>query len=468
MLKRSKSASAIAVALLFATPAFVGAQDVGRIRADADALLEELHARGWFNGAVVLGGVEEYYARGFGPANASAGVAFTPDTPADGGSIAKTLTASALFMLAEEGRLDLNSSVRDYIPEYPHNATIVRHLLSHTAGLPEAEYDFFKELIPADTVQTTKLHLGVLLARGVPPEFRPGSRFQYSSLGFDVAALVVERLSGEPWESFLRRRIFSPLGMDSTFLRPPRLSDWPGVRTMSYARSADSLVIHDVFDYEGFYGGSNLYFSARDLYRWSRSFYTRPVLPPPALARGAEAPMLWDSAGARGGRSGINLLSWYHTTGHRYHYPGSLQGFWSSTYRDEERKYSVVFVSNNSMPQWLRPMLSRWLIDIMDGRSAPAIIDEPAYLPLDEQDHSRIVGMYAVAGVGPVRIERDGNRIILSVGGGLVYRAFPVADRQLYVPGLDVWIGFPDGSLPAYSRLRWLSIFHVAEGSRTS
>jgi CubicO group peptidase (beta-lactamase class C family) len=337
MLKASKLASVLPVALLIATPAHLDGQDVSRIRATVDALLEELHARGWFNGAVVLGGAEEIYARGFGPANVAAGVEFTPDTPVDGGSIAKTLTASALFMLAEEGKLDLDSFVRDHIREYPHDATLVRHLLSHSAGLPEAEYDFFKDFLPADTVQTTTVHINVLRDRDVPPEFQSGTRFQYSSLGFDVAALVIERLSGETWEDFLRRRVFNPLGMDSTFLRPARLSNWSGSRTLSYARSANSLVLNDVFDNEGFYGGSNLYFSARDLYRWSRSFYTHPVLSQDGMARGAEAPFLWDSARARGGSSGINLLSWYHSTGHPYHNTGALQGFWSSAYRDEER-----------------------------------------------------------------------------------------------------------------------------------
>ncbi len=441
-------------------------QDLDRVRARADALLEELHARGWFNGAVVLGGTEEWYARGFGPANVDAGVPFTPDTPSDGGSIAKTFTAAALFMLADESKLNLDRPVREYVAEYPHGATTVRHLISHTGALPEAEYDYFAGLIPADTVQTTHLHLTVLRDRAVPPDFPPGTRFQYSSLGFDAAALVVERVSGQKWEDFLRRRVFTPLGMHTTFVRPARFRDWPAPRTLSYAPSPNGLVVHDVFDNEGFYGGSNLYFSARDLYRWSRSFYTRPVLARASLARGSEAPLIWDPAGARGGRSGINLLGWYHSTGHRYHYPGSLQGFWSSAYRDEERKYSVAYVSNSSMPQWLRPLLTRWLVEIMEGRSPPAAIEEPSYLPLDESNQDRLVGTYVVAGIGPVRIQRDGQRITLGVGDGLTYRAVPVADRQLYVPGLDVWIGFPAGVTPPYDRLRWLSIFHVADGVR--
>jgi CubicO group peptidase (beta-lactamase class C family) len=456
-----------AILLLFTTfPTVAEAQDRNRIRAVTDTLLQQLYVRGWFNGAVVLGGEEELYARGFGFANVGAGIPFTPDTPADGASIAKTLTAAAVFMLVQEGKLDLNASVQRYIPEYPHRETAVHHLLSHSAGLPEAEYDFFKELIPPDEVQTTTLHIALLRQRDVQPEMKPGSRFQYSSLGFDVAALALERISGEPWERLLRRRVLEPLGMRATFLRPARFRDWPGVRTLSYRRSGDSLVVDDVFDNEGFYGGSNLYFSARDLYRWSRSFYTRPVLAGESLVRGTNAPMLWDSIASRGGRSHINLLGWYYSTGRRYHYPGALQGFWSSAYRDEERKYSVVYVSNTSMPQWLRPLLTRWLIDIVEGRSPPAVMDPPAYLPIDTRAFDRIAGTYDVDGVGSVRLERHGERMTLSLSGGIVYRAFPVADGQFYVPGLDVWFGFPVDAKPLYGRIKWLSIFHVAEGAR--
>jgi CubicO group peptidase (beta-lactamase class C family) len=233
-----------------------------RIAAAADSLLGNLHRRGLFGGAVVLArGGREVYARGFGAANAAAGVAFTPDTPVDGASVAKPFTAAAVHMLAREGKLRLDDPVRRHLPEYPHAATTVRHLLSHSAGLPG--YAFFEPFIPKGTVLTTPRFLEVLRQRDVAPAFAPGTRFRYDNMGFDVAALLVERVTGETWEGFLRRRVFGPLGMDPAFLRPARLADWRGVRTMSYRRAGDSLVVHDVFDDEGFYGSANLYLSAR-------------------------------------------------------------------------------------------------------------------------------------------------------------------------------------------------------------
>lgn len=288
---------------------------------------------------------------------------------------------------------------------------------------------------------------------------------------------MVERVSGQRWDDFLRQRVFDPLGMRNTFLRPARLGDWAGVRTLGYRREGDSLVVHDVFDNEGFYGASNLYFSARDLHRWSRSFYTRPVLSERALALGKHAPVLEDLATGIGGRSAINWLGWYHEPGERrFHYPGSLQGFRASAYRDEAQRYSIVYISNNSMPEWLRPLLTRALIDAMEGR-VPAAVDVPSYHDVRGADVLHAAGRYRLPGVGQVTLTARGQRLFVRVNSGLVYPSVRVGENLRYVPGLDVWFGFPaaspsrttvqaGGGPDRFSRLGWLSIFAVAQGAR--
>jgi CubicO group peptidase (beta-lactamase class C family) len=434
------------------------------IRRAADDLLLPLHERGLFNGAVVLArDGAEVYARGFGAANVAAGVMFTPDTPVDGGSVAKPFTAMAVHLLLAEDKLRLDDPVQRHLPEYPHAQTRVRHLISHCAGLPG--YEFFEPLIPAGEPLTTPRFLDIIRKRRITPAFTPGTRFSYDNIAFDTAALLVERVSGERWDAFLRKRVFAPLRMDSIFLRPVRLADWKGIRTLSYRRDGGALVLHDVFDNEGFYGGGNLYVSARELARWSESFYLRPVLDKRRLAAGYEAPVLRDQRTGEGGSSGINLLSWYDSErGHRYHYPGSHQGFWNSAYRDEDRRYSVVYVSNNSIPQWLRPLLTRALIGTMEGRT-PGPVDMPAFANVRREDLRSIAGTFLVEGVGTARIAERDRQLYLRIEDGLEYPAYPVTDGQVYVPGLDLWIGFPVADTP-FRRITWLSIFHVAEGRR--
>lgn len=135
-----------------------------RPEATCDALVAEF-AHGEHRMAAFL----ELYQRG------AAALAFTPDTPADGGSLAKTFTAAAVWWLAHEGRIDPDAPVIRYLPEFPHPRTSVRHLLSHSNGLPPY-YEFFDPHFAPDEVRTTQKMLEVV-AREVPvPAFEPGSR----------------------------------------------------------------------------------------------------------------------------------------------------------------------------------------------------------------------------------------------------------------------------------------------------
>ena len=115
------------------------------------------------------------------------------------------------------------------------------------------------------------------------------------------------------------------------------------------------------------------------------------------------------------------------------------------------------------MPQWLRPLLTRALIDVMEGRS-PAPIASPTYAQLDTTSASAAAGRYRVDRVGLVTLEARAGRLYLRIARGIEYPAIPVADGPLYVPGLDVWIGFPADS--EFRRLTWLSIFDISQGVR--
>jgi hypothetical protein len=146
-------------------------------------------------------------------------------------------------------------------------------------------------------------------------------------------------------------------------------------------------------------------------------------------------------------------------------------------YRDEDRGYSIVYLSNNGMPQWLRPLLTRALIDVMEG-GRPAPIVPPTYAALPAQDGAAAAGRYVVDRVGVVTLHARAGRLFTRIGHGIEYPTVPVGDGQLYVPGLDVWIGFPldagsaasgsgSGGAPSgFRRLSWLSVFEVSEGRR--
>ncbi len=98
--------------------------------------LDQLVVQEKFSGAVVVRGTEGVrFSRGYGWADPFERRQFTPETPADSGSLAKPVTSAAVLLLASEGKIELDAPVNRYLPEYPDATATVRHLLSHSAGL---------------------------------------------------------------------------------------------------------------------------------------------------------------------------------------------------------------------------------------------------------------------------------------------------------------------------------------------
>lgn len=427
------------VAAVAAVAVLIAACTGGRYQALAtrvDAVMEPLVAAHQFSGAVVLTREGEViYQRGFGMANHAENVPFTPDTPADGGSLAKTLTAAGIWLLAYEGRIDVDAPVTQYLREYPYAGTTVRHLISHSNGLPPY-YEFWDPYFAPDEVRTTARMLDVV-ARNLPaPSFPPGSRFEYSNFGFDVAALLIERVTGQSIARFFEARFFSRLGMEASFTRPGRFADWPGVRTMGYRwRDGDWQVV-DVFDNEAFIGGSNVYFSAADLSRWASAHASGPAIAPGAMAAGQRRSLIG------GTPSPITGLSWYcDDAGARCYYTGSINAFHGFAYWDLDRDESVAFISNASTPPWEIITLQRNLAAALAGQPVQAE-DPVTFLRVDDSNRQSLAGTWTAEGLGGLTVSATESGLRLRVGSGLEFDAFQVSPEIFYVPGADYWIGF--------------------------
>lgn len=375
------------------------------------------------------------HAEGTGMANVGAGLPFTPATPADGGSLAKTLTAAALWTLAHEGRVVMDTAVTAYVPEYPHPGTTVRHLIAHANGLTP-DYSQFDTLFAPDDVRTTSALLDAERRLAPRPRFTPGTRFEYSNLGFDVAALVVERVTGRSLAAVLREWFLDPFGMDSTFVRPARLRDWNGTRTLGYRWMDGAWSVVDVFDNEGFAGGSNVYFSTLDLARWAAA-HARGVALPRAVRELGAPPSVID-----GRPSPITGHSWYcDPTGTRCHYTGVLNAFHSFAHWDRSRGTAVAMMSNVALPPWTMVTLHRDLVAVLEGR-APDTTAAPPFVAVAGGPPGNVAGRYATPNGDTIRVRDAPDGLTLQVGTGLEFNVIPVATDAFYVPALDQVLGF--------------------------
>lgn len=189
------------------------------------------------------------YHKAFGTAGAS-GVALKRDDIFRIASQSKAITATAVMMLWEEGRFQLDDPISKYIPEFengqvldsvlpdgsykttPANTPItIRHLLSHTSGLGYGVIDGdarFKKMYndagitDLFTTEPISISESVKKLAKLPLHHHPGEEFTYSE-GLDVLGYFIEIISGMPFDEFLRQRVFNPLGMDDTWFYLPEL-----------------------------------------------------------------------------------------------------------------------------------------------------------------------------------------------------------------------------------------------------
>lgn len=430
-----------------------------------DRFMTDLHERGLFSGAVVVGTDKQVvYEEGFGFANVDAAVTFTPYTPTNISSLAKTFTAAALLSLEEEGKVELDTPVTAYLAEFPYPSVTIRHLLLHSSGLlPTAVY--LAGTDPEGQPRDNDYLLDVLAEQIPPLSFEPGSAFQYSNAAYDLAALIIERVTGVSYASFLKERIFDPLSLDSTFIRPTWSKDWKGVPTLGYHNVDGALVAYELPDNQATYGSNLIRSSARDLYEWTRSFYTVPVLEESVLRRQLQAPQLTEEH-----ESAINLLSWYFSSdGNRYYFTGVGQGFNSLAYWDARKKYSIVWVRNMSAP-YPDVFLTSALIEILEGRPVetfeiPEFVELGCPPAMAWPSIDQLASLGGTWKIGSKRLTigmreginslMEGWPLFAQIDDGLKYHIFP-GEKELYVPGLDATIWFTDdddGRVLHWSRL---------------
>lgn len=424
--------------------------------ARVDAILAPLVAAHEFMGAVAfVRDGKVVHTQGVGLADVATGRAFTPATPADGGSLAKTLTAAAVWTLVHEGRIAIDTPVTAYVSEYPYPGTTVRQLIAHTNGLPPY-YEAFDPYFGPRDVRTTAGLLSVVRREMKQPRFAPGTRFEYSNLGFDAAALVVERVTGQSIGTFFRSRFFAPLGMDSAFARPGQFAEFPGPRTMGYRWADSAWVIADVFDNEAFIGGSNVYFSVLDLARWASAHATSTALSAAIQTLGQARPLI------DGRPSPINGLSWYcDDSGDRCQYTGANNAFHSLAYWDRARGHAVAMISNSSLAPWTLITLQRDLVAALEGR-APDGTPRVSFVTVGTRERAALLGRYAVPGADTIIVSDSRDGLRLRVGGGLEFDVFQVSPEAFYVPGLDHFLGFRGNALARRMHVRSMFADFVA------
>lgn len=256
-------------------------------------------------------------------------------------SVTKQFTAASILLLAEDGKLKLTDHVRKWLPTLPKAAEpiTIRHLLTHTSGLIDYEDvipDSFKaQLHDADVLK--------LLESQDRLYFHPGSDYRYSNSGYSLLALIVERASGRTFATFLRERIFQPLGMSNTVAHEDGISSVTN-RAFGYTEEQGRWTRTDQSQTSAVLGDGGIYSSIDDLAKWDAALYDGRLLPQKILQSAFTPATHTDDPDVEYGYG-------WRVTGETLWHSGETVGFRNVIVRYPKRHLTVVVLTNRNEPE---------------------------------------------------------------------------------------------------------------------
>ena len=281
------------------------------------------------------------FRRSYGLSDLEAKVAAAPATNYRLASMTKQFTAAAILLLAEDRRLTLDDPVRKWLPTLPAAADgiTIRHLLTHTSGLID-----YEDVMAAQT--TRQLHdsdVLQLLETQNRSYFAAGTQYRYSNSGYSLLALIVGRASGSDFASFLRERIFRPLGMHNSVAFEEGISTVAN-RAYGYSYLNKSWTRTDQSLTSAVLGDGGIYSSIDDLAKWDAALYDNRLLRSESLHSAFTPATKTDDPAVQYG------FGW-RITGESLWHSGETMGFRNVIVRFPSHRLTVIVLTNRDEPE---------------------------------------------------------------------------------------------------------------------
>jgi CubicO group peptidase (beta-lactamase class C family) len=276
-------------------------------------------------------------AKGYGLANVEHQLPAKPETIFQSGSVGKQFTATAVMMLVEEGKINLDDKISKYFNDSPaswQNIT-VRHLLTHTSGTTDypSDFDFRRDYTEDEMLKR---------AEAIPLAFQPGEKWSYSNLGYVVLGVLIHKVSGKFYGDFLQERVFKPLGMNTAriiseaHIVPNRAAGYTLVKGELKNQAWVSPTLNTTAD-------GALYLTVYDMAKWDLALYTEKLLHKASLEQ------MWTPVKLNNGKTEGYGFGWglAEVRGHHIiQHGGSWQGFKSYIARYVDDKLTVIVFAN--------------------------------------------------------------------------------------------------------------------------
>jgi CubicO group peptidase (beta-lactamase class C family) len=406
------------------------AQDTARM----DQMIQSYVANHQFMGSVLVArDAQVIYSKGFGSADLEWDIPNSPATKFRLGSVTKQFTAASILLLEERGKLKVTDPVKKYLPGAPAawDKITIYHLLTHTSGIPS--FTGFADYAKLEPFATTSEQL-VSRFRDKPLDFEPGEKWQYSNSGYVLLGHLIEKLTGESYEKFVRENIFTPLGMKD--------SGYDSNSAVIPHRASGYVHVGDGFENAGFihmsvpHGAGALYSTTVDLLKWEQGLFGGKLLQAASLQK-MTTPFKQNYA------FGLQVET---AGGHKViQHGGGIEGFNTEVAYYPDDKLTVVVLGN----------VNGGAPGDIAGKLAALARGETVKLPgerkeitLDLKLLERYVGAYQLAPGIDVLITLENNQLFTKLTGQATLPIFPESENLFFLKAVDAQIEFPKDGAP--------------------
>lgn len=289
------------------------------------------------------------------------------------GSISKQFTASAILLLEQQGKLSLNDPVAKFFPELTRASDVkIINLLTHTSGYQDyAPQDY---TIPAWTLPGDPLKIVHEFA-GKPLDFEPGTQWQYSNTNFVIAALIVQKASGEPFATFMREHILKPAGLEHVLNLNTEQSK---LQVTGYMRNALAPIRPAALEAPGWYfGDADLAMPVASLLKWDLTIIDQSLLTP-ASYKEFETPYMLKDGKDSGYGLGVDVRT---QDGHLViEHSGEVGGFVAENIVFPDRKAAIAVLTNQEASE-AASEIAQQIAPLVLGSAPKAEADEDSFAP---------------------------------------------------------------------------------------
>lgn len=352
------------------------------------------------------------------------------------GSVTKQFAAAAILKLAEQGKLSLDDTIDQWLPDFPRGGDVtVEHLLQHTSGIPSYTEDpaFYSRVTRPITEEAL-----IATFAGKPFDFEPGTQFHYNNSGYFLLGHLVGKITGGSLAEFCQGEFFGPLGMTRTTFHTAE-ADLPDQAT-GYSMIDGKIAPALDWDMSHAGGAGAITSTLDDLMKWNEAVFAGKVLAETSTRKA------WTISDVSKGEMnyGYGWTMDEHRGLREIGHNGGLDGWLSQLTRFVDQNVNII-VLQNSMPTaypGLEPSeLTAQMRDLFlaGDMAAPKkrVVDET----VDPAIFDNYLGRYDY-GIGVMTVSQDGDKLMTQITGQPMFQLFPEDERRFFLKVVDAQVEF--------------------------